>query len=63
VHDTPASRAVAWCGVALEVVGIAGLLLLPSFLVLWIALIAFGAATVPRAVIEWLRERRKGKAD
>jgi hypothetical protein len=61
VYDTPASRMVAWAGVALVVVGIAGLLVLPKLLLLWVILIAFGAATVPRAIVEWLSERRRSR--
>jgi hypothetical protein len=58
VYDTSASHAIAWVGLAFVLLGVAGLLVLPSLLLLWVILIGFGAATAPRAMIEWLRERR-----
>jgi hypothetical protein len=58
VYDTAASRAIAWAGVAVAAVGIAGLIVFPGLLLLWAVLLGFGAATVPRACLEWWRERR-----
>jgi hypothetical protein len=39
-------------------IGIAGLILHRSYLPVWVALIAFGLAGVPRPVIEAVRRRR-----
>jgi cyanate permease len=59
VYDTAASRAIAWAGVATSVLGIVGLIFVPGLLLVWVILIGFGAATIPRAALEWLRERRR----
>jgi hypothetical protein len=58
VYDTPASRAIAWVGVATTALGIVGLIVLPGLLLIWVVLIVFGTATAPRAMLEWWRERR-----
>ena len=59
--DAPASRVVAWAGLAFAVVGVVGLGVLPRLFILWVALITFGVATIPRALMEWFRERRESK--
>jgi hypothetical protein len=58
VHDTPASRAIAWAGVATAVLGVLGLIFVRGLLLVWVVLIGFGVATVPWAALEWLRERK-----
>jgi cyanate permease len=58
VHDTKGSRAIAWAGVGTSALGVVGLIFLPELLLVWVILIGFGAATIPRAVLEWLSERR-----
>jgi hypothetical protein len=57
-RDTGAHRAVAAIGWLLAAIGVVGLIAYPSLLVLWVAMIAFGVAAVPRALIERLRDRK-----
>jgi fatty acid desaturase len=59
--DSPASRAVAWVGVAFIAIGLVGVAVLPRLYVLWVALIFFGGATIPRAIWEWIKERRSAR--
>jgi hypothetical protein len=55
--NTPAHRAVAVVGWVLIVIGVLGLIVYPSLLVLWVAMIAFGIAPLPRTLIERLRRK------
>jgi Flp pilus assembly protein TadB len=58
-HREAAVRGVlAWLGAATTVLGLVGLLLVPSAYVVWVFLIAFGVATVPRWLITQARKRR-----
>jgi hypothetical protein len=59
VYETRASRAIAWAGVAFATLGVVGLIVVPGLPLVWVILIGFGAATVPRACLEWWRERRR----
>ena len=59
-RDTPAHRAVAAIGWLLAAVGVVGLIVKPDLLILWVALIAFGVAPIPRALIERFRDRSRG---
>lgn len=58
-RDTPAHRAIATAGWILAAIGLVGIVLWPGLIILWSAMIFFGAAALPRALLEWLRERRK----
>ena len=58
-RDTPAHRAVAAIGWLLAAVGVVGLIVKPDLLILLVALIAFGVAAVPRALIERFRDRSR----
>ncbi len=55
----PASDAgiVAWVGAVLVAVSVAGILLDRSLLVLWVFVIAFGVAKLPKAVYDGIRGR------
>lgn len=57
-REAAVQRVLAWLGAATAVVGLIGLLLVPSAYVLWVFLIAFGVATVPRWLITQARKRR-----
>ena len=59
-RDMPAHRAVAAVGWLLAAVGVVGLIVKPDLLILWVALIAFGVAPIPRALIERFRDRSRG---
>jgi Flp pilus assembly protein TadB len=58
-RDTPAHRAIATAGWILAAIGLIGLILWPSLIILWSAMVFFGAAALPRALLEWLRARRR----
>jgi Flp pilus assembly protein TadB len=60
-RDTAAHRAIATVGWILAAIGLIGLSLWPSLIILWSAMIFFGAAALPRALLEWLRDRRHGR--
>ena len=49
---------VAWAGLALTGVGLAGLLIAPQARLVWIALIVFGVATIPQVLVWCLGGRR-----
>jgi Flp pilus assembly protein TadB len=51
-------RMLAWLGAATAVVGVIGLLLAPSAYLVWVFMIAFGVATVPRWLTTQSRKRR-----
>jgi cyanate permease len=57
-RDTPAHRAINIAGWVFVVVGILGLIFWPSVMILWVFLIAFGVAALPRALIERWRSGR-----
>lgn len=57
-YNTPVHRAIALAGWALAVVGLVGIIVYPSALVLWVFFIFFGIAALPRALGEWWRDRR-----
>ena len=57
-RDTPAHRAIATAGWILAAVGLVGIILWPGLIVVWAFMIFFGAAALPRALLEWLRGRR-----
>jgi hypothetical protein len=57
-RDTPAHRAIALAGWGLAVAGLVGIIVYPRALVLWVFLIFFGVAAIPRALVEWWRDRR-----
>jgi hypothetical protein len=59
MRNRPASEAIAKVGWIFLVVGLLGVLLVPNLLLLWVFLIFFGLAGLPRAVIEWRRERER----
>jgi hypothetical protein len=52
-------RLVAWAGAVLAVVGVIGIVLARSLLVLWVFLIAFGVAKLPRTIYDRVRGRRR----
>jgi len=54
-----ARRAAAWGGATLAAAGVIGLLVLPSFAIIWVVLLFFAVAVVPRLVFDWLAERRR----
>lgn len=60
-RDTPAHRAIATTGWVLAALGLAGLIVWPDLIVVWVFMIAFGVAALPRALLEWLRARRPGR--
>jgi cyanate permease len=57
-RDTPAHRAIATAGWILAAIGLIGIILWPGQIILWSAMIFFGAAALPRALLERLRARR-----
>ena len=62
-RDTGAHRAIAFGGWVFIGVGLLGLGLWPRAFIVWVALIAFGVAALPRALIEWWRDRRRGRQE
>jgi hypothetical protein len=58
-RETPAHRAIALAGWVLAVVGLVGVIVYPRAVLLWVFLIFFGIASIPRAFLEWWRERRR----
>ncbi|MCP9487620.1 MAG: hypothetical protein MSC30_17380 [Gaiellaceae bacterium MAG52_C11] len=62
-RDTAAHRAIATAGWILAAIGLAGIILWPGLIILWSAMIFFGAAALPRALLEWLRARRQGRRE
>ena len=50
-------RLVAWLGAVLAVAGVIGLVFDRSLLVLWVFMIAFGVAKLPKAVYDRIRGR------
>jgi hypothetical protein len=52
-------RLVAWAGAVLAVVGVIGIVLDRSLLVLWVFLIAFGVAKLPKTIYDRVRGRRR----
>lgn len=58
-RDTPAHRAIAIAGWILSAIGLVGIILWPGLIILWSAMIFFGAAALPRALLESLRARRQ----
>ena len=59
-RDTPAHRAIATVGWILTALGLLGIILWPDLIIVWAFMIFFGAAALPRARLDWLRERRNG---
>jgi hypothetical protein len=57
-HDTPAHRAIALAGWIFVVIGLVGLLVVTRLYVVWVAMIFFGVAALPRARTAWLRDGR-----
>ena len=57
-RDTRAHGTVAALGWMLAGIGVVGLIAYRTLLVVWVAMIAFGVAAIPRALIEWLRDRK-----
>jgi Na+-driven multidrug efflux pump len=57
-RDTHAHRAVAIGGYAFAIIGLVGIIVAPHLAGVWAVMIGFGLAALPRAVIEWWRERR-----
>jgi hypothetical protein len=55
--QTPVHQAIARVGWLLVVIGLAGLIVLPRLLLLWVFFIGFGVAALPRATLEWWRSR------
>lgn len=55
-RDTPPSRAIAGAGALFFLIGLVGIILWPTGIVLWVILIVSGVAAIPRAIIEWWRE-------
>jgi len=58
--NTPVHRVIALVGWLLVCIGLAGIILLPNLLLVWVAFIGFGIAGLPRAFIEW-RKRQRGE--
>ncbi len=57
-RDTSAHRAIALTGWGFAVVGLIGIIVYPRALIVWVFLIFFAIAAIPRAVMEWWRDRR-----
>ena len=57
-RDTPAHRAIATVGWILAALGLIGIILRPDLIIIWAFMIFFGAAALPRALLEWMRARR-----
>ena len=57
-RDTPAHRAIATVGWILAALGLVGIILWPDLIIIWAFMIFFGAAALPRALLEWMRSRR-----
>ena len=55
---SPRRRLDIFGAVAL-LIGVVGVIVKPSLIVLWAFLIVFGVTTVPERLIRWLRERRR----
>lgn len=51
-------RYVAWAGLALTTIGVAGFLLVPSLSLIWLIFTTFGVSTVPQVAFSWIDERR-----
>jgi hypothetical protein len=51
-------RAIAIAGYAFVVVGLVGLIVWTKLYVVWIFMIGFGVAALPRAFAEWQRQKR-----
>jgi cyanate permease len=60
-RDTPAHEAVAFAGWLFVVLGLVGLIFWRELYVLWVLVIGFGVAALPRALFERLRTRRRGR--
>ena len=58
-RDTRAHRAIALAGWVFAVVGLVGVIVYPRAMLLWVLLIFFGIASIPRALVEWWRDRRR----
>jgi hypothetical protein len=58
-RDTAAHRAIATAGWIFAAIGLIGIILWPGLIILWSAMIFFGAAALPRALLEWLHARRR----
>jgi hypothetical protein len=58
-RDTPAHRAIALAGWVFAVAGLVGIIVYPRALLVWVFLIFFGLAAIPRAAGEWWRRRRR----
>jgi Mg2+/citrate symporter len=52
-------RLVAWLGAVLALAGVIGLIVDRSLLVLWVFMIAFGIAKLPKAIYDRIRERAR----
>ncbi len=52
-------RLVAWLGAVLALAGVIGLIVDRSLLVLWLFMIAFGIARLPKAIYDRIRERAR----
>ncbi len=52
-------RLVAWLGAVLALAGVIGLIFDRSLLVLWVFMIAFGIAKLPKAIYDRIRERAR----
>ena len=55
---SPRRRLDIFGAVAL-LIGVVGVIVKPSLMVLWAFLIVFGVTTVPERLFRWLRERRR----
>lgn len=59
LDNAAAHQAVAWAGVLFAGIGLIGLYLAPSAYALWVCLIVFGTATIPRVLLTRLRSYRR----
>jgi cyanate permease len=55
-------RLIAWWAAVLAFVGVVGLFVRPDLVLLWVFLIAFGVAPLPRYALTRLREFRARRA-
>jgi Flp pilus assembly protein TadB len=57
-NEADLRRAIAWAGAVLAAVGVVGLFVRPGRYIVWVFLIAFDTATLPRIALSKLRELR-----
>ena len=54
-------RALDLIGWVFAAIGLLGLILRPGLYLVWVFMIVFGFATLPRTLLQWIRARRRPK--